>query len=259
MTKAAFRGSVSEPPLAVPPSPSSVSRARISTRRFRQGFSLLEILVVASILGILLALSMPAFSKIKDSGAQATCVSNLRTLHRAVMTFASDNDGCIPTANGGPAENDVKLAQFLSDLPSYVLGTTNANQAVTERITPFTCPAALRERKGDRPAATYGYNSSLYSGTGNTRRMLRMVQVKSPSRTVLLMDGRNAWEEREAPPSAYWFFEVGPGNARRPTGRDFAHRSKANAVFLDGHVENLVEAQIPTTQNDPFWSPAEAP
>ena len=44
----------------------------------KEGFTLIELLVVIAIIAILMAILMPALSRVKEQGKRATCLSNLK-------------------------------------------------------------------------------------------------------------------------------------------------------------------------------------
>jgi len=81
----------------------------------RPGFSLVELLVVISIIALIVAISMPAIGRARESGRDAQCKSNLRQLgfgliqygdsHNTLCSGAWDwkHDGC-PTETGWVAD-----------------------------------------------------------------------------------------------------------------------------------------------------------
>jgi len=58
-----------------------------------KGFTLVELLVVISIIAILLAVLMPALNKARELAKRVICLNNLKTLTTSVITYASANDG----------------------------------------------------------------------------------------------------------------------------------------------------------------------
>jgi prepilin-type N-terminal cleavage/methylation domain-containing protein/prepilin-type processing-associated H-X9-DG protein len=58
----------------------------------RKGFTLIELLVVIAIIAILLAILMPALSRVKEQGKRAACLSNLKQLTLTWIMYADEND-----------------------------------------------------------------------------------------------------------------------------------------------------------------------
>jgi prepilin-type N-terminal cleavage/methylation domain-containing protein len=61
--------------------------------RRRHGFTLIELLVVIAIIAILMAILMPALSKVKDQARQINCAANLRQWNLVFNMYGGENDG----------------------------------------------------------------------------------------------------------------------------------------------------------------------
>ncbi len=68
----------------------------------RRAFTLLELLVVISIITLLAAMLLPALASARIAGQRAACISNLRQIGIAIQNYASDSDGKIPFGPKAP-------------------------------------------------------------------------------------------------------------------------------------------------------------
>lgn len=87
------------------------------SRSFRiHGFTLVELLVVISIIAILTAILIPVLAKAREAGRTATCVSNQRQIAAALSTWAQDHDEMLPPAD--TAWQDLELTPKLLVCPT---------------------------------------------------------------------------------------------------------------------------------------------
>jgi prepilin-type N-terminal cleavage/methylation domain-containing protein len=67
---------------------------------FRRAFSLIELLVVIGIIGILVAMVFPTFSKVREQAKAVQCMAQLHQLGQAFVMYANANAGYTPTWSG---------------------------------------------------------------------------------------------------------------------------------------------------------------
>jgi prepilin-type N-terminal cleavage/methylation domain-containing protein len=75
--------------------------AYIRSQQLRAGFTLIEVLVVISIIGVLVALTVPAVQMARESARRSSCANNLRQLAVSAKLH-TDAQGTFPTGGWGP-------------------------------------------------------------------------------------------------------------------------------------------------------------
>jgi prepilin-type N-terminal cleavage/methylation domain-containing protein len=81
------------------------------SRQTRHGFTLIEIMIVVTIIGFLSAIAVPAWAKSRNLCRVKSCLSNLRMLQSAKTQWALDSR---------KADSDVPVE---ADLVPYILGS----------------------------------------------------------------------------------------------------------------------------------------
>ncbi len=69
----------------------------MKNEKLNPGFTLVELLVVISIIAMLLAVLMPALSKVREQGRTVVCATNLKNYGPALYMYTQENNGKCPT------------------------------------------------------------------------------------------------------------------------------------------------------------------
>lgn len=197
-------------------------------------FTLVELLVVISIIAILIALAVPNVSKALDYADAAQCTSNLRQIGGGLMTFAADHNGDFPIA-GADVKHGAKD------------GTTN-QPGWTEQLEPYLGPDLKIYHckscaKLHPESAIYSYflgARAAYEANGGAFAALKLPRLDKPSRYILGGDISVAgpFTRDDADKDDYTTDAAFGGEVAK------LHRGQANLLFADGSVRSYREFKV---------------
>ncbi|MFA6960794.1 MAG: type II secretion system protein [Opitutaceae bacterium] len=130
-------------------------------------FTLIELLVVIGVIGILAAILIPLAGQVRTTSKNSKCVSNLRQIVTATLTYASEHKGRLPHPSG-------TAAAPLYDLTPHAMTVGAYNECLQpylgDRFQAMYCPAQLSEdntynpdyQKANNPYPVPAYFSYQY-------------------------------------------------------------------------------------------------
>lgn len=216
-------------------------------------FSLIELLIVFSILGILTSLLQPSLKKMVQSAESLHCKNNLKQLGIALSTYA-DSEGYYPVGIGrGAWIWPTLIRSYLDDSNKTEIFKcpTAPDEAQWNVVYDNNLPAELGYFQGERRLRangttfmSYGYNvwgsfpyvnKGLGVHLGDQTRGERLVNsIVRPDNMIAMADSN--WDlDRNG--DSRWSGFIGM-YAERQWPLDL-HNYYANLQFADGHVEEL--------------------
>jgi prepilin-type processing-associated H-X9-DG protein/prepilin-type N-terminal cleavage/methylation domain-containing protein len=232
-----------------------------------KGFTLVELLVVIGVIAVLIALLMPALSKVRKHAQEVHCAANLRSIGQA-LTMYTQQYGCYPGCWVFDGRNNhaiwpVRLRPFLSGEQGVFMCPARDERFEWPRVPPEPGLAgragALLAPYGYEPGEplltftgrrfSYGYNAwgpvpgaMAARGLGwqvnsvvhddrhaTSLREPRASRVNSPAQMIAVADSNGDGE--------YDFVIHALALVPESEIPGDVHRGGANVLFCDGHVE----------------------
>jgi prepilin-type N-terminal cleavage/methylation domain-containing protein/prepilin-type processing-associated H-X9-DG protein len=182
-----------------------------------KGFTLLELLIVVTLIAILAALVLPALSRTKENARQTNCASNLRQIALGVFLYADEHEDRFPDqpGDGRPVRAAGGDGRNYYDLLMPVLSNPHV----------WDCPSANRIATGDVGYMSYHMNGQIITTNG-----LNAGAVSLPWWTLLMNDAgeKRRWDRAFLRPD-----QNGGYSYDLPISN---HRGGGNVAFVDGHV-----------------------
>ena len=228
----------------------------------RSAFTLVELLSVIAIIGVLAAILIPTVGRMRKSAHAATCTTGLRQVGAAVLLFAGEHKGRVPTPNSslsGVGHWHVQIAPYFG---VEFAAETDPNKMKAVKVgQPAGCPLAPHYASGSDVqgiGASYGWTAvPIVYGMPELQRGVYLNQVPNPGRTIMIGErwGKNAAGGRDT----NW--QVEPPYVTTPLNTDetdaggavgavrISHGGRTNFLFFDGHVAAFVPADTYQASN----------
>lgn len=225
--------------------------------RRNSAFTLIEMLVVISILMVLAALAQSGVSGALNHARNLECASKMRQLSMAILLYAEDNDHDFPRTSHSSYSYQQRgwgrsILPYFSNLDSSA-STASWNALFQEY---YRCPV---DKRSSVTLWSYGMNVFFelnpdgddYQGSPCTWR--KVIQVERQTRTILLAESKNSSSGVDHFMAHFWT----TSNAAANAVDSLRHVRTANYAFVDGHVESLrVEETFNPATGVNLWNPS---
>ena len=228
----------------------------------RRAFTLVELLVVISIIALLIALLLPALKQARAATLSAACLGNLRQMGIAMNGYMSDNDGYMPVRlySTTYAETALRESTWMRELWPYAMNNndrpnkkgdqaryegTVMNCPVDSDVSPvysFNRPYSLNTRLPNDSTSNPTKRGKPIGDDQNVTSNLYGIAM--PAGVVLLTEqhafrggGINDW--RWTAHTSNYYGHANMEMTLHHTGQS------SNMLFIDGHAESLTETDIP--------------
>lgn len=199
----------------------------------RRAFTLIELLMVVTIIAMLVGILLPALSRSRQLGRSTQCLANLHSLCTAVLMYTDTNDGRLPAvglAHGGSVDE----GNAWINTAAREIGNDKVTRCPDDRSPHWDTPVDGQVRR--LSYATNYYTVGLLEGREGCNVLTR---IKRPSTTI--MWGELA-ERGEYAAADHFHPETWFANPKALAAEQLTldrHLGRANWGFLDGHVESL--------------------
>lgn len=213
-------------------------------RRMCGAFSLVELLVVVTIISLLAVMATSMIGFARGTARKSRCISNLRQMATAAIAYSDDHRGHFPWASRRVGKETV-CWDFITDASGDVRpGDMWDGYGISSVM---QCPEFIGGRANWRnnPYTGYNYNSSfigkVQGDPGRRTAPARMSDIADPARTALFGDGQYSSGANKfmRAPKVDRTNDASSKSIRLSGTQGFRHGGKTNMAFCDGHVETL--------------------
>jgi prepilin-type N-terminal cleavage/methylation domain-containing protein/prepilin-type processing-associated H-X9-DG protein len=202
--------------------------------RRQKAFTLVELLVVLAIIGLVIALLLPAVQRARAAARRSQCLANLHQIGLALLQYTDLNKGHFPATDhaGSALSWTTTLAPYMEHVD-------------TVRLCPEDLASLQRIQSGTDPSTVTSYliNEYVAYKTADGYSVQNIYRIKEPQRQIVLFeasDTRLATEDHVDTSQWYAPFDVAHGRVWSTMLKDInpaRHSDCANYLYADGHSE----------------------
>ncbi len=230
-----------------------------------KGFTLVELLVVIAIIALLMAVLLPALNKARRATKRVVCMSNMKQLLTAWMSYAEQNDGKLVNGGQGTGNSPFPTEPYwctsfnnppndggydwnigvIDGVDYYTFGmSTYTSLTYDQRVEKlkkgalyryvqnpkvYRCPEALKivHRTYVMPPSMNAHSSGITEG----QVFKRMAEIKKSAQKMVFI------EEKIMTPDAMQICANSPEWEQYPDWPGLMHENGTTIGFADGHGE----------------------
>jgi prepilin-type processing-associated H-X9-DG protein len=203
----------------------------------RNGFSLIELLVIVGVIALVAAIIMPVLMRAREPH-RSSCQNNLKQLGLGIAQYTQDYDERMPLTVVTSASLPDDPATKVNEAAHY--GWADAIQPYVKAIPIYHCPSLPHPKGINPPFAPLARDCTDYWLNANVAGQ-NLQKVSSAPQILLLGDGNDGSDLTDA---RYNLRALPAGWINDENSPAYRHNGLANYGFLDGHVKALAPEQI---------------
>jgi prepilin-type processing-associated H-X9-DG protein len=193
-------------------------------------FTLVELLVVITIIMVLLTILLPSLKLAKERTQSSDCLSRLRQFGQANHMYVNDNDSYLPFSQTLGKIFDYQLHQYV--------GYDWTNRASKPGFSIYHCPSG-KPYSGWNYYRSRGYGYNGYINENNTNNSAFQPRLQNQTIVPLMMDVAYNYTANSKEEHAIGQGTSNPGcvkiNSTLANTLYYRHSGRVNVVFADGH------------------------
>ncbi|PKL48871.1 MAG: hypothetical protein CVV39_03645 [Planctomycetes bacterium HGW-Planctomycetes-1] len=219
-----------------------------------KAFTLVELLVVISIIAMLLAVLMPALRKARQQAQKVVCSSNMRQMGVALQCYLQENDSHLPDSSCHTSDpNQYWLKILIKYLKQDLLFKCPSDK--TENFVDWNKP--LCQQPADSRWSSFTLNALLDSKCSRFNGRYNSVKfIYKPQHCIYVSENPSSWTSADHIHPETWGYNIKIAKGQIAWDR---HLKKSNYLFTDGHAETLKIEDTYSWPGNCFWFPEAAP